>query len=460
MNRRARLLMPLLLAIALLAVYFVEHTHQQWVERLQLDARRVDAVLLFLALLPLILFAVRALDLVAFDVLASRRTTVRAPMLLRELVSIALFLILLAWAMWQVFDYKLTAFLATGTVLAAVLGLALQETLGNLFAGIALHLEDSFEVGDVIRSGEYFGVVEAMRWRGTRLRTFNNNVVIVPNSLLARERVEVFPKRTLNGRVLQFGIDYNIPPAEVIEVLTRAASNVDGVAREMPAFARVAAFGDSSITYEVKYFTYEYVQRERIDADIRKAVWYALRRNGIPIPFPIRSIHRYTPPAPRTHPDADDIAERLAVVDVLAPIGREARAGIAAAARVHVYARGETILSRGAAGDSMFIVHQGSVSVRVNDREVAHLQAGDFFGEMALLTGEQRAADVVALGDVVAIEIAKHALQPVLIDHPELAAAISAKILERRGTLDTLRAGSREEAERTVLSRIRAWFGL
>jgi hypothetical protein len=59
------------------------------------------------------------------------------------------------------------------------------RTLGNLFAGIALALEDSFEVGDVIRSGDHIGIVEAVRWRGTRLRTFQNHVVIVPDSMPA-----------------------------------------------------------------------------------------------------------------------------------------------------------------------------------------------------------------------------------------------------------------------------------
>ena len=80
-------------------------------------------------------------------------------------------------------------------------------------------------------------------------------------------------------------------PAMVIDVLQRAASHVDGVDREMPCFARVASFGDSSVTYEVKYFARDFMQRDRIDADIRKAVWYALRRNDISIPFPVRAFH-------------------------------------------------------------------------------------------------------------------------------------------------------------------------
>ena len=201
----------------------------------------------------------------------------------------------------------------------------------------------------------------------------------------------------------------------------------------------------------------DYSQRDRIDADIRKAVWYALRRNGIPIPFPIRTHAALRAARRAPQPDATEIAERLAHIDILSPLPPDALETIAAAARVHTFAKGETIIRHGTAGDSMFIVHDGAVSVRVDDDEIARLGEGDFFGEMALLTGESRAADVVALTDVVAIEIAKDALQPVLHDHPELAAAISAKVMERRDSLDSLRAandvGRTTQAARTSESR-------
>jgi small-conductance mechanosensitive channel len=457
-RRSSRLLVPFVLTAVLGAIYAFLHFNPSWIAHFVMKPQRIENVILFVATLPAILLFVRALDLLAFDVFVPRRS-VRAPMLLREIVSIALFLILFAWAMWVIFDYRVTAFLATGTVVAAVLGLALQETLGNLFAGIALHLEDSFEVGDVVRSGEFYGVVEAVRWRGTRLRTFNNSVVIVPNSMLARERVEVFPRQNLNGRVIQVSVDYNVPPADVIAVLTQAASHVPGVAQETPAFARVAAFGDSAVLYDIKYFVKDYSQRDVIDAEIRKAVWYALRRHGFSIPFPIRSMHRYEPPPARPQPSRDEIIDRLDDVGFLAPLPAEALQSIAAAARVHVFSSGETIIRQGAAGDSMFIVHHGTVAVLADGSEVARLDARDFFGEMALLTGEKRAADVVALTEAVIIEITKSALQPVLRDHPELAAAISTEVTERRGTLATARAAS-AESQQSVLSRIRSYFGL
>jgi branched-chain amino acid transport system substrate-binding protein len=113
----------------------------------------------------------------------------------------------------------------------------------------------------------------------------------------------------------------------------------------------------------------------------------------------------------------------------------------------------------------MFVVHSGTASVRLGDdshegwHEVAQLGSGTVFGEMALLTGETRTADVVALTDVTALEIGKNALQPILSGDPNLAEAMTAKVIQRKGHLDAIRTGEPEE-ERTIVSRVRAWFGL
>jgi len=289
---------------------------------------------------------------------------------------------------------------------------------------------------------------------------------VLPNSVIARERLEVFPRGQLNARVLQLGIDYNVAPATVIGIVTQAAAHVDGVARDLPCFTRVASFADSAVVYEVKYHTRDYAHRERIDADIRKAVWYALHRNKIAFATPIRAYQTYVPPEVGHGISAEDVVSRLGQVDILSPLSDDARQTIAAGTRVHFYSKGETILRHGAAGDSMFVVHTGTASVRLADdsdegwHEVAQLNAGTVFGEMALLTGETRTADVVALNDVTALEIGKDSLQPVLSDHPDLVEAITAKAVQRKGHLDAIRSGMPEEEDTTIVSRVRAWFGL
>ncbi|HEX9160494.1 MAG TPA: mechanosensitive ion channel family protein, partial [Thermoanaerobaculia bacterium] len=400
---RSRVFLPLLLSAILFGLYFLALWNldiQTWDTLLGKDFRN----LLFAAFVPLIFLVVRLLDGLIFDVILSRRRNMAVPRLLRDVVALCLYFALFTWATSQLLEFSITKWLAAGTVIAAILGLALQETLGNLFSGIALHMEDSFMVGDVLRSGDQVGVIEGVTWRATRLRTFNNNVIILPNSLLARERLEVYPRDRVCGRTLTVGVDYNVPPATVISILTQAASHVDGVSREIPCFARVSAFGDSAVNYDIKYYTRDYATRDRIDAEIRKAVWYALRRNSISIPFPIRAYQRYQPSDGHDHElSPEDIRDRLQQVDILAALDAKAQKALVAAARVRQYSRGETILRIATAGDSMFIVHEGTVSVRLADdtkngrHEVAQLGPGSVFGEMALLTGESRTADVIAM---------------------------------------------------------------
>jgi small-conductance mechanosensitive channel/CRP-like cAMP-binding protein len=458
----SRLYVPLVASIVLFTAYRLSRKEPL----ILLGFGDVRPYLQFAAYAALIFFFIRLLDTVVFDVLVSRRRRVAAPQLLRGIVAIVLYILLFASALHAAFEIDVKAYLTGTAVVAAVIALALQDTLGNLFAGIALHMEETYEVGDVLHTGDFIGVVEGVSWRATRVRGFNNQSLILPNSVLARERLEIFPRHNLNGRLLSVGIDYHVPPAVAIGILTQTASHVEGVSREMPCFARVAAFGDSALLYEIKYYTRDYSARDRIDADIRKALWYALRRNGIAIPFPIRTFQQYTPPSSEHQVTPEEILRRLNEVDLLAPLPQEARERLAAATSVHFYSKGEAILRHGTVGDSMFVVHSGAVSVRLADdsltgwHQVAQLGPGTMFGEMALLTGEVRAADVVALTDVVALEIIKDSLQPILHEHPELAGVISHQVMQRREHLESIREDKREEEELTLMSRIRAYFGV
>jgi small-conductance mechanosensitive channel len=398
-------------------------------------------------------------------VVISRKRQVVAPQLLRQIVSITLYLILFGSAISQLTERSITAWLTGGTLLAAVVGLAMQDSLGNLFSGIALHMEGSFEVGDVIHSGDYHGVVEAVNWRATQIRGFNNQLVVLPNSVISRERFEIFARGNFNARVVPIGVDAEAVPARVIDVLTQAVVHIEGVAREIPCLARIAAFNDSSITYEVKYFLRDYSMRDRVDADARRAIWYALRRNGIALAYPIRTYRKHVGTIQRQI-TPEEIQERLHDVDLLIPLSRREHEAIAAATRLHTYAKGETIIRRGAVGESMFVIVEGVVSVRVPDeadnqhREVAQLGEESVFGEMALLTGERRTADVIALTDVTTLEITREALQPIVADNPGLAQAMSQKVIERRLVSAELVEGSEADEEISVLSRIRSYFGL
>jgi small-conductance mechanosensitive channel/CRP-like cAMP-binding protein len=464
--KRARIYLPLVLSLTLFGLYAIFSVEPLFFDRFG-DVRetvfgRDLRYLLFGAFVPLILVLVRILDSFVFDFVLSRRRHMVAPLLLREVVSFALYAVLFASLVSWIFNTSVSGFFATTTVVAAVVGLALQETLGNLFSGISLHMERTFDVGDVLKSGDSIGVVESVNWRATRIRTFNNNVVVMPNSILGRDRLEVFPASNLNARVVTVNGGYEVPPARVISILEKAAANVEGVSHEIPSLARVGSFGDSAVIYEVKYWTRVYHRRDIIDAEVRKAIWYAFKRNEISIPYPIRAYHPYSSTPEETPVGQSDILQRINSVDILAPLSADEHRTLAAATQVHVYSKGETILKQGQAGDSMFVVHDGTVSVRLlgekGTAELAQLGAGSIFGEMALLTGEARTADVVAISDVTTLEIGKSSLQPILAEDPGLAAALTSKILERRESTQAVSNASEEQI--TLLGRIRSYFGL
>ncbi|HEY6052175.1 MAG TPA: mechanosensitive ion channel domain-containing protein, partial [Thermoanaerobaculia bacterium] len=137
----------------------------------------------------------RLIDYGIFDVGFHVRKRPAAPALLRQLVSIVVFLAVAAAVVKSILpEVHLGALFTTSAILTAIVGLALQDTLGNLFAGVALHLERTMGVGDMIRYGETFGTVEQLSWREIRLRTTEGNLLLIPNSLAGRERLEVFAR--------------------------------------------------------------------------------------------------------------------------------------------------------------------------------------------------------------------------------------------------------------------------
>ncbi len=464
--RLTRFYAPVLLTALIVAVYlFVLRTPLVWNGLDQRDmVFGADLGYLQLALAAAAIWIlIRLIDTIVFDLVFTKRTRSQAPHLLREIVAIALYLFFFASAVTIIFQKSMTGLLGATTILAAVLGLALQDTLGNLFSGISLHMERGIHVGDVLHSGDFIGVVERVTWRAVRLRTFNNNIVMIPNSLLARERLEIFPNESPNGRSVIISVTYNEPPARVIEVLERAARNVNGISRKIECLVRIGSFESSAVNYEIRYWTENYALRDMIDAEIRKAAWYALRRHDISQPYPIRSLQMLPAQTAAASSDEESVLERLLEIDMLLPLSDGEHRRIADGTRIHRYGRGETIIHAGEAGSSMFIVDKGTVSIRVNDgagpREIAQLGPGSLFGEMALLTGESRVADVVASTEVVTFEITKETLQPILIENPSLASALTEKVLERRGNLADQAAAQSEEGS-TLLSRIKSYFAI
>jgi small-conductance mechanosensitive channel len=148
-----------------------------------------------------------------------------------------------------------------------VVGLALQDTLGNLFAGIALQADQPFQVGDVINiSNRGTGVVESVSWRGVKIRTFQSKLLIISNAVLGRETIEVAPQTNLNARIVYFNSVYIYSPTRTAQLVREAIRNVENVSNKVRPIVRIRNLGDSGIEWEVKYWIEKYEKYNDTDA--------------------------------------------------------------------------------------------------------------------------------------------------------------------------------------------------
>ncbi|HEY9282649.1 MAG TPA: mechanosensitive ion channel family protein [Pyrinomonadaceae bacterium] len=483
---RRRLALPLAaLAFFALLYYFLPTFAPAALSRAELDAlaeetrkryegaARNYGLLHSLARLALwlcvVVLGVRLGSALVFELLPRLRRVRETPRFVQDIFALIAYVLLTALVLKWVFpDLSLGALLSGSAVVGVILGLALQETLGNLFAGLSLQADRPFELGDVITVGAFSGVVESITWRAVKVRTFTNHVVLLGNAQIAKESIQVFPRENQNARLVLFNAIYSDSPAKVIHVVREAVREVENVSQAITPIVRIRALADFAVDYEVKYWVVDYTKFNDTDALIRQRIWYAYRRNGLSFAYPTQTLYldrpaRHTEKSRATR--LDRLTERLSAVDIFSPLTPEELARLAAAAGSHTYAPGESIIRAGEAGDSMFVVNRGGVEVRVADngrpRTVASLAEGDFFGEMALLTGQPRAANVVATEETEVLEIGHDALKQLFDANPDLAESLSHTVAERRAGLDASASAVRvEEVERSIFASVVEFFGL
>jgi small-conductance mechanosensitive channel/CRP-like cAMP-binding protein len=414
--------------------------------------------------LSLMFVCVRLAGAFLFDVVFRIRKGREAPSLIRDLFSIVAYILLVALILKHFFDLSLGALLSGSALLGVILGLALQDTLGNLFSGISLHADKPFEAGDVITVGKWMGVVESVTWRAAKIRTFTNHVVLLSNSQIAKEAIEVCPSDNPNARLVFFNALYSHSPDHVMRVVREAIRETENVRRQPTPIVRMRNLGDFAVDYEIKYWLEDYTRFNDTDALLRQRIWYAFKRAGLSFAYPTQTLYIERPKSlasPAT--EAETLTGRLAATDIFAPLNADELSQLVCASRRHTYAPGETIIRAGEEGDSMFVVHYGNVAVQVNDndqpRTVATLGEGDFFGEMALFTGEPRSAHVVAAMETEVLEIGHAAMKSVFDSNPHLAETLGQTIASRRaGLAASAETEDEEEASAGLISSIKRFF--
>lgn len=381
-----------------------------------------------------------------------RRTTV--PNLFQDLTRGLMYLGLVLLALGVVFKQNLSSLVLGSTVVSVILGFALQETLGNFFAGLALGVSKPYSLGDHIQVGELSGRVEKIDWRSTALWTSTGDYTVLPNSVLAKENILNYSAPSiLHARLIDVGVHYRHPPHEVRRVMLQAASSVPGVLSDPPIEVWLMEFADSSVNYRMRYWMQEYGRRFELDSRVREAIWYHFSRTGLEIPFPIRTLLQ-PPPARDEHVESG-IRALLEGVDFLRTLTPAEQQILVQHTRLLLYAPGEKVFCQGQAGESFYLIKSGRLKVTVcNSRNECYLTRemgpGEFFGEMALLTGEPRSATVEASTDVELLTLDKQALRELLQANPAVDREISEVLALRQ--LTTIQARETSESIQARLS--------
>jgi small-conductance mechanosensitive channel/CRP-like cAMP-binding protein len=394
---------------------------------------------------------------------------VEAPRLLADTTGIIVFVAAALAVLQFVYGLKVPGLVAGSGVIAIVLGLAMQDLLGNIFGGLSIYLEKPFTTGDwLLVDGQHARVVE-VTWRSTRLITNDEVLIDVPNSHIVKNTITNYALPTpKHGLRIQIGLHYNVPPLRAQEVLCEAAASVKGVCAEPAPSVFVKDFADSSITYEVKVWVNDHQPFNRIMSDVRAHCWYAVRRAGMEIPFPIVTLHRPKPPGEehKARAIATAALQSHAIFGFLAPADISE---IVHDSPLVLFATTEHLIEQGAAGESMLLIAQGRVDVTLSrdghSTVVAQLGPGDCVGEMSLLTGEPRNATVIALTEVEAVEIKKDAFAAYVRGNTGALTQLSDLLAQRQLANEQQTAGQatpdqRARVRATIMRRLRGFFQL
>lgn len=426
------------------------------------------------------LAVVRLIGVVIWDRVGTRGGR-RPPRLLVQLSSLAVFVVAGVVIATDVFGMSLTGVIATSSVIGLVVGFAVKSLISDTFSGIALNLDSGFAIGDFVQvisrgiPGRLIGRVTEINWRSTHIATPENCVLVVPNTMLSESMVLNLSRPQIASEFEQVVVlDFEVPSDRAVRVLTAA---LQAAALDNPAIfdtkARITETSVAGVHYKIKYM----LDPSRFAPGKAKHLIFGhmlrhLTAAGITLAHPKQD--NWLIEGGPAHFRAGSAALRgnlLAQVDLFRDLGPEDLAMLTDRMQEQYYRPGAAVIRSGDAGESMFVLSEGLVSVRIaaaeDEVDVARLAPGDFFGEMSLLTGEPRSATVVAVTDATIYEIRKDDMAALFDRNPGAAEVLSKAAAERRvlSSAAVLKATPQAlEAEKAsiagqILARMTKFFG-
>jgi small-conductance mechanosensitive channel/CRP-like cAMP-binding protein len=416
-------------------------------------------------LLP-VLAAIRLLIWLTLELPGGLRWWRQPPELLVQLLTLGGSALATVVILRQAARLDVLSLLTTSAVLTAVVGLASQEALKDLISGLELQLSEDFHVGDWIElaSGQN-GVVTSISWRDCGLRTLDDGLLVVPNSKIT---ADVLLNRSHFGRCAQrikVGLDYSFPPARAQRLLAAVAAQHPDVLAEPAPRVRLSSFDDSAITYEIQVWNrVAGISQLDLRSALLSQIWYALRREGQSIPFPVRQVEPRRPSQPLDldTPVTLESGEPILARGLFANLKEEQQRLLLETSPSPCFGPGEVIVREGAEGESLYVVLAGRVEVSKDlDGQpvvVRQLGVGEVFGEMTLFLDAPRSATVRAVEECRLLRVGRAAVRSLLEGDPTLLERLATLVAARRAELEQLSLEEQRAEKRGLLLTMRQLF--
>jgi small-conductance mechanosensitive channel len=388
--------------------------------------------------IAIIYCALTFLNLFLFEEAAEGTWQANVPKIFLDTSRFFLILVGTAIVFSQVWGADLGGLLTALGVGSLVIGLALQDSLGNVFSGIALLFERPFKLGEWIQVGDSVGKVEEITWRSVNLVTTSGNLLIVPNSELAKGSIYNFSRPTSTYEIsLELGFSCDDPPNKVKKIILETARATEGVLTNPPPTVATVNYGDYSIIYEILLYIPDFGQKFRVKERFLTRVWYATKRGGLTMPYPIASEIEYQPVILSSEQRAVIAGQSLRAVPAIGQFDEEMIDLLSKRGTWLDYAQNEIVVAEREELAGMYLVISGTVNLSILDKTgsqqtIATVSDGEFFGEKSSLLGEQKSdVTVSAMEDLTLLLIDKATIQLILEQSPRLANELG-EIMELR----------------------------
>lgn len=282
-NHYKNILRHYLIMLALFATFsLLRQASEEWVE----SASRAAIYIGLVCFVWGILVFVKTCRLIILQYLFLGSMQHGVPVLIVNIFSLVLTVALIMWSATQLFHVQIAPLVATSAVFSIILGLALQDTIGNLFAGVSLQFDKSFEIGDWLEvfagSQKIVGQVKEISWRATVLIGWSEEVITIPNRVLAGSQISNFSK---SGnpiiRAQNFRLHYSVDSEKVKHLLLESLRALPNVRQTPAPGVYISESTDSWLNFRLYYFIDNYGSQFGIGDQVLDSALSTLQKNGI-----------------------------------------------------------------------------------------------------------------------------------------------------------------------------------